>query len=258
MNEAERANIHLRLDPESTYMVRITVLLGELFPLFYEALTHFMSTEQDNKQPSFIQIGKQTFALEAIIADSVEGSCWAESISLASLVEEASTLKMGKVLSLSMEFSSLTTFNRSNKRSRIYGGHSALLPLPSYLLPGLARRWQEIVPPEMADLVQRERIEQYIADNGIIISDYHLKPHQVHFTTHIQPDFVGMCTYDLRGPDGQGTEDTLLTVRQQIWLLARPAFYCGVGYKTAMGLGQAHLLWPRPFMSEPYPSAKQR
>src|SRR6266568_8578766 len=41
MRQAERENVHLPLDPEKTYTVRITLLLGELFPLFYDALMHF-------------------------------------------------------------------------------------------------------------------------------------------------------------------------------------------------------------------------
>ncbi len=36
--------------------------------------------------------------------------------------------------------------------------------------------------------------------------------------------------------------ETPLTVRQQIFLLAMFAFYCGIGYKTAMWMGQV-----RPF-----------
>src|SRR5438309_8814338 len=43
MVEAERGNVHLPIDPEKTYTVRITLLLGELFPLFYEALVRFHS-----------------------------------------------------------------------------------------------------------------------------------------------------------------------------------------------------------------------
>src|ERR1700737_4462137 len=34
MLEAERNNVHLPLDPAKTYTIRITLLLGELFPLF--------------------------------------------------------------------------------------------------------------------------------------------------------------------------------------------------------------------------------
>src|SRR2546428_13763458 len=45
MLEAERKNIHLPLNPDKTYTVRITLLLGELFPLFYNALLEFNMTQ---------------------------------------------------------------------------------------------------------------------------------------------------------------------------------------------------------------------
>src|SRR5438309_8442777 len=57
MREAERDNIHLPLDPEKTYTVRITLLLGELFPLFYKALTDFNSQKHGASKPPFMQIG---------------------------------------------------------------------------------------------------------------------------------------------------------------------------------------------------------
>ncbi len=76
-------------------------------------------------------------------------------------------------------------------------------------------------------------------DDGIIIADYNLKPHTVKFTTHWQPGFVGKCTYHLRGPDEATTDEAPLTVRKQILLLAQLVFYCGAGYKTAMGMGRA-------------------
>src|SRR5437588_12652138 len=41
MYAAERDNVHLPVEPEKTYTVRITLLLGELFPLFHEALMSF-------------------------------------------------------------------------------------------------------------------------------------------------------------------------------------------------------------------------
>ena len=99
------------------------------------------------------------------------------------------------------------------------------------------RRWEDIAPPELASFVQRDRIEHYIQDDGVIIVDYDLKPHFVRFTTHKQEGFVGMCKYALRGPDEPTTSEAPLTVRQQMVLLAQLAFYCGIGYKTAMGMG---------------------
>jgi len=48
-----------------------------------------------------------------------------------------------------------------------------------------------------------------------------------------------MCKYRLRGGScEETTAGSPLIVRQQILLLAQLAFYCGVGYKTSMGMGQ--------------------
>ena len=240
MREAERKNVHLPLEPEKTYTIRITLLLGELFPLFYKALMHFNTAESGAEKPAFMHIAKQLFLLEEVVADN-DVSGWTGFTSFGKLVEEAKSLRLGKVETLELEFGSLTTFNRANKRSQVYGGHYARVPMPQYVFPGLARRWQELAPSALAGVVQTERIEQYIEDDGIVINNYDLKPHQVYFTKHLQLGFVGMCRYDVRGPDEQVTEEAPLTVRQQIVMLAQLAFYCGVGYKTAMGMGQVHL-----------------
>jgi len=61
----------------------------------------------------------------------------------------------------------------------------------------------------------------------------------VKFTTHWQQGFIGTCKYLLRGPDDPTTEESPFTVRQQMLLLGHLAFYCGIGHKTAMGMGQA-------------------
>ena len=235
MRDAERDNIHLPLDPEKTYTVRITLLLGELFPLFYKALTDFNSQKHGASKPPLMQIGKQSFLLEEVIIDLDEPSGWTGYTSLTDLVEKAKLLKLGKVEPLALEFASLTTFNRGSAKTRGYGNHPARLPLPHYVFPGLARRWEELAPPELVSLIQMERIEQYCQDDGIIIADYDLKPHQLKFTTHVQLGFVGSCKYALRGPDEPVTDEAPLTVRQQILLLSQLAFYCGVGYKTGMG-----------------------
>ncbi len=113
------------------------------------------------------------------------------------------------------------------------------------MFPFLAKRWNELAPPELATLVQRDVIEQYIQDEGIIIDDYNLKPHTVKFTTHWQQGFIGTCKYLLRGPDDPTTEEAPLTVRQQVLLLGQLAFYSGVGYKTPMGMGRTRMVQGR-------------
>lgn len=239
MRDAERDNVHLPVDPEKVYTVRITLLLGELFPLFHDALTNFNIQKSGARKPPFMQIGKQSFLLEEVVAGTNDPSGWTGFTSFAQLAEKAKVLRLGRVEPLTLEFASLTTFSRGNQRSKEYGGHHARLPLPHYVFSGLARRWQELAPPELASIVQMERIEEYCRDDGIIIADYDLKAHQLKFTTHVQLGFAGTCKYSLRGPDEPTTPEAPLTIRQQILLLAQLAFYTGVGYKTAMGMGRA-------------------
>lgn len=242
MLQAERENIHLPLDPEKTYSVRITLLLGELFPLFYNALMHFNMAGTGKRRTPFMQIGKQAFLLEEVVSSPDDPSNWTGFTSFAKLVDTASTLKSGNIVPLTMEFASATTWNWINVANKTYGNHYARLPLPKYVFPALAKRWQELAPPELAGVVQKERIDRYVEAGGVVIDDYNLQPHLVQFAQHPQRGFVGTCCYQLRGPDEATTPDAPLTVRQQVLLLAQLAFYCGVGYKTPMGMGQVRPL----------------
>lgn len=238
--KAERENIHLPLDPQKTYTIRITLLLGELFPLFHNALTQFNLSATNSSTPPFIQLGKQLFLLEEVILTHDEPASWTGFTSLDALIEKARQAHPGKTASCTLEFASLTTFSRGNAKTG-YGAHQVMLPLPQFVFLNLARRWEDIAPPELAHVVQKEDIEQYLQEDGAIIVDYDLKAHHLIFTTHQQRGFVGTCTYQLRGPDAAVTTERPLTVRQQLLLLAHLSFYSGVGYKTAMGLGQARL-----------------
>lgn len=239
MLEAERKNIHLPLNPDKTYTVRITLLLGELLPLFYNALTEFNMSQLTAEQQPFMRIGKQFFSLQEVVISNDDPSGWAGYTSFTTLVEKAKTLKLDTTESLTLKFATCTSFNRSSARNKTYGVYYARLPLPQFIFPGLARRWSELAPPELASLVQEDAIEQYILEDGMIITDYDLKTHHVRFTTHEQPGFVGTCTYHLRkGANEIITPETPLAVRQQILLLAQLAFYCGVGHKASMGLGR--------------------
>jgi CRISPR-associated endoribonuclease Cas6 len=238
--KAERDNIHLPLNPMKTYTVRLTFLLGELFPLFYNALMESKASEAGASSVPFIRLGKQLFLLEEVIFTNDDPTGWTNFTSPATLVENAERMRFSNEAALTLEFGSLTAFSRGHARVG-YGAHHMLFPLPQAVFQNLLRRWEDIAPAELAHVVQRERIEQYLLDDGIIVIDYDLMGHRVHFTTHLQRGFLGTCTYQLRGPDERTTSDSPLTVKQQIYLLAQLAFYCGVGHKTAMGLGQTRL-----------------
>ncbi len=244
MRDAERRNVHLPLDPLKIYTIRITLLASQLFPVFNETLMKIKDISSVGAQSSpFIQLSKQTFLLEEVLVSEEDRTGWTGSSSFESLIERVKALRLGRIEHLQLEFDSLTTFSRGSAKQKDFGNHYARLPLPAYIFPSLAKRWMELAPPEYAGWVQRERIEEYAANEAIFITDYDLRVHSVKFTTHTQPGFIGTCTYALYGPDDPPTESAPLTVRQQLFLLAHLAFYCGGGYKTAMGMGQMRLVY---------------
>lgn len=240
IRDAERNNIHLPLEPEKFYTIRLTLLLGELFPLFYSSLMNYSSKEGGTRAQPFMRLGKQAFMLEEVVSSPEDSSRWTGYTSFGELVEKARTLRLKRTENLELEFATLTTFHRGNANSR-YGKHYALQPFPQYVFPWLARRWQELAPPELAETIQPEHIERYIAEEGIVIEDYALQTHRVQFNRYPQRGFLGSCTYSLRGPDEANVPSDQLNVRQQFVLLSQLAFYTGVGYKTTMGMGQVRL-----------------
>jgi CRISPR-associated endoribonuclease Cas6 len=245
MLEAERQNTHMPVQPDKTYTIRVTLLLGELFPLFYNTLMHFNAAEPGARRLPFMRIGKREFLLEEVICMPDDPFGWTGFTSFNELVERARARKIGNQPTLTLEFATLTAINWIHVPDKTYGNHYARLPLPKYIFPSLARRWEEIAPPELAHIVQKERIERYVEADGMIIDDYQLTTHMVHFVKHPQRGFLGECTYQLRGPDEPTTSDAPITVRQQIFLLATLAFYTGTGYKTTMGMGQVRPLFPK-------------
>ena len=87
--KAERENIHLPLDPQKTYTVRLTLLHGDLFPLLYTMImgTNELTTHT-NPHP-FLQIGKQSFLLEEVVSHADDPSGWTGFTTCESLVENA-------------------------------------------------------------------------------------------------------------------------------------------------------------------------
>jgi hypothetical protein len=242
--KAEREMNILALDPQKTYLMRLTLLLGELFPLFHSAQLQWNGAPDSPGQPPFIQLGKQLFLLEAVILTNDDWAkddlaSWTGFTTLDALIAHVRQKHFGKYVPVTLEFALLTTFSRGNTRTG-YDAHQVMLPLPLFVCQNLARRWEDVAPPQLAHIVQKERIEQYL--HGAIIIDYDLKAQHVTFTTHQQRGFVGTCTSQLRGPAEAVTPEALLTVRQQLLLLALLGFYSGVGHKTAMGLGRMRLL----------------
>ena len=218
--QAQKDNVHLPLDPEKTYTVRLTLLHGELFPILYTIIMGKNELAARANPRPFMKIGKQSFLLEEVISHADDPSGWTGFTTCEALVEQAKERK--RLLydhPLKMEFASITAFNRVRYSVRRHGNYYAPLPLPSYVFGGLAIRWQEIAPPVLKDVVQPKLIQDFIETEGVVIDDYQFQTHRVHFAHHIQPGFVGSCWYLLRGPDDPPTAESPLTLRQQIVLL---------------------------------------
>jgi len=110
------------------------------------------------------------------------------------------------------------------KRDANGGRFTALYPEPGDVFSGLARRWQALVGPALPD-----DLDQFVQGGGCVVSGYRL--HTVQFRTpeRTQIGFTGWVVYECR-KDSAGQMAALNA-------LARLAFFTGVGYQTARGMG---------------------
>lgn len=106
-------------------------------------------------------------------------------------------------------------------------------PQPDLVFGSLARRWNSVVPPYLA--VDLDALERYAFDD-IRVGRYEIRQERALIKEVLIPGWVGRCAYQL--PDSQDTES--------LTLLARAAFYLGVGVKTTMGMGLCRMLPERP------------
>jgi CRISPR-associated endoribonuclease Cas6 len=116
---------------------------------------------------------------------------------------------------LELRFLSPTGFKRQGKQY--------LLPEPKLVFGSLLRKWKAWVDPAVEDL------EELYPRVGI--GSYELRTQAVRLERGgVWRGFVGSLRYDLR--------DLEEWERRVLGLLGRFAFYVGVGYKTAQGMGQ--------------------
>jgi CRISPR-associated endoribonuclease Cas6 len=114
-----------------------------------------------------------------------------------------------------------------NKRGDRPGDRfTSLYPEPLDLFSGLVRRWQALEGPVLPD-----DLEHFVGAGGCVVADYHL--HTVGFRTQErkQKGFMGWVVYECRKDDAMHIA--------ALNALARLAFFTGVGYQTARGMGVA-------------------
>jgi CRISPR-associated endoribonuclease Cas6 len=116
---------------------------------------------------------------------------------------------------LTISFKSPTCFRRD--------GQLNLFPLPGLVLSGLINRWTRFseVPLPIFNT------------ESLIVSRYGLKTGMVRFDKYNLVGFMGFCKYSFL-PEARDIDKWALSVLFSFANLA------GVGYKTAMGMGQVH------------------
>jgi CRISPR-associated endoribonuclease Cas6 len=126
---------------------------------------------------------------------------------------------------LTLEFASPTTFRSS--------GRYVPLPLPELVFGSLLERWQAFAPVALSPELRR------FATEMVVVSRYMLRTRSLPSKEgglHI--GFIGQVTFSALN-------------RDRYWLsvlnlLAHYAFFSGVGYGTAAGLGQVRVVAERP------------
>ena len=119
---------------------------------------------------------------------------------------------------VALEWASATTFRS--------GGMLVPLPLPGLVFGSLLDRWNAFAP-----LALHEDLRRY-AEECVAVERYRLQTRALPLKKDsLQIGFVGECAYRLLRRDPFWMA--------QVQLLADAAFYLGVGYQTAVGMGQA-------------------
>jgi CRISPR-associated endoribonuclease Cas6 len=210
------------VQPGQTYWLRITMLDASVFSTFTQLLiskAHALS----------VRLGDARFTISRLLSNAdpaTVASSWVAYSTFADLHTLQSAQRFYQ-----FEFATPTAFS---KGQHAWGKYLKLFPEPSLLFEYLAKRWEDCAPAalrlERANLSSRD-IECWCEGN-VIVSQYTLNTSRVTGSHFGQTGFQGHVTYEIKGSPAAPEARWLST-------LARFAFFSGVGYKTAMGMGQA-------------------
>lgn len=226
LSETERIEAISRLRdvevrPGQVYWLRITMLDVTVFRSFVQYMVTHSRTLK-------IHIGNADFEMSRLITTPdphISTSAWVASSSFAELHSLLPAEKR-----YSFEFASPTTFSKGQKP---WGKLLKLFPEPVEVFESLARQWDSFAPTHLHlstyDMTA-QAISTWCAEN-MIVTHYTLETRYLPSHKFGQMGFLGTITYEVKGS---------LAASEALWLtpLARFALFAGVGYKTAMGMGQ--------------------
>ncbi len=151
------------------------------------------------------------------------GSDWSGVSTWADLVSET------KGRHLHLTFATPTAITKRDDRG---GRFTSLYPEPLDVFGGLARRWQALAPGArqgLESLRLPDELEHFLRTGGCVVANYRLRTVEFHTSERTQLGFTGWVVYECR-------QDERACV-SALNALARLAFFTGVGYQTARGMG---------------------
>jgi CRISPR-associated endoribonuclease Cas6 len=200
------------LSPADTYYLRVTLLAPDLY-------SGFMARFLRSGAPPVIRLGQAELLVREV--RTTPGSHpWASYTSWAGLVEQARPDE-----EIALEFASPTAFGFGQKE---WGKQIVVLPQPELVFGSLLRSWNALAPEPLC--LERAALLAWMTEHVVVKRIDGLNTEMLHFSHSPQVGFTGRVTYGLMGPDPG--------MRRQLNALADLAFYCGVGMKTTMGMGQ--------------------
>ncbi|MDQ3024800.1 MAG: CRISPR system precrRNA processing endoribonuclease RAMP protein Cas6, partial [bacterium] len=189
--------------------LRVAFTRADLFPIVSHALLQQLPG-------ATLRLGRATLTLADVLG--TPGSHpWAGYGSFADLWTTARPAS-----SVTLEFATAAAVGQGTRvdgRQRL-----GLLPMPETIFGSIARRWNELAPPDLR--LEQDAVEAAARDT--LVSRYALETTQINLGKGAQKGFLGICTYELPPDPAQA---------RTLSLLSDAVFYLGVGMKTARGMG---------------------
>ena len=175
--------------------------------LLEDETAHAITTAMSHAALAKLEIGEHLYQMSALRV--------LQSLSMDEMQVHAADIK-----DFSIRFQTLTCFH-AGKRFLLY-------PEPRLVIGSLARAWKHacVIPME------QEQLNQII--EGLQIVRYELRTGMSNMTKFMIPGFCGECFYQV--------DRSLERIhREALRKLLRLLPFTGIGYKTAMGMGQAQV-----------------
>jgi len=204
---ARRVGQSLQLTPDKAVSVRFTALTAQLSAILQEVA---------DSPPSHLDYDGTPLLIQRATVDSAADP-WAGQVSYEALAARYLLPGEPGVPHAELSFASPTAFRS--------GGHTLPVPLPHLVYGGLVHKWNTFAPVAVSDDMRR------YAKECLAMSRYKLSTRALPAKGRpAQIGCVGWCRY-------------VATNRDRYWLgvfqmLTDFAFFAGVGYQTAVGMGQ--------------------